>query len=62
MKQLGSLIVFAFIILLSDGLYASDLTWSQLKEQKEGKITIYYRSTEPFLSIKNRTFSTALGY
>lgn len=27
----------------------SDLTWEALKRKKEGTVTIYYRSTEPFL-------------
>lgn len=28
---------------------AADLTWAEIQQKKEGTLTIYYRSTEPFL-------------
>lgn len=31
------------------GAAGSDLTWAEIQKKKEGKVTIYYRSTEPFL-------------
>ncbi|UXX77645.1 ATP-binding protein [Reichenbachiella carrageenanivorans] len=35
--------------LISASVSASDLTWTTLQKEKEGTVTIYYRSTEPFL-------------
>lgn len=43
-------ISFAIFCLISTlSAIGSDLTWEELQKEKEGTITIYYRSTEPFL-------------
>lgn len=35
--------------MLPIGSFGADLSWAEILERKEGTLTIYYRSTEPFL-------------
>lgn len=41
---------------------ATDITWSQFQKEKEGSITIYYRSTEPFLIVNENGTLKGLEY
>lgn len=39
----------ALCIFLNTVSLGSDITWQAIKKKKEGSVTLYYRSTEPFL-------------
>ncbi|MEO9801839.1 MAG: ATP-binding protein [Reichenbachiella sp.] len=49
MRIIRSISFAVLLFFLAFGATGSDLTWKELKQKKDGTVTIYYRSTEPFL-------------
>ncbi|MEO9966905.1 MAG: ATP-binding protein [Reichenbachiella sp.] len=49
MRIIRSIFFALMYFLITSTCIGSDLTWAELQKNKEGTVTIYYRSTEPFL-------------
>ena len=49
MRVIRSIFLTFLLGIYSNSALKAELTWAEVKKKKEGKITIYYRSTEPFL-------------
>ncbi|SMD37280.1 Signal transduction histidine kinase [Reichenbachiella faecimaris] len=49
MRAVSSIFFTILYFFFTTGVSGSDQTWAEVQKRKKGELTIYYRSTEPFL-------------